>query len=112
MADPNVALSFKDARASERIRETVEGRCARMAEEFPETTKFEITLEPDGAGYQAHGHVTGRGTDLASHAGGQRMGEAADRLLDKLEKALRRAHDKTLFKPRREARRADLKRNG
>ena len=39
------------------------------------------------------------------------MGEAADRLLGKLERALRKVHDKKIFKNRRDARKADLKRS-
>ena len=111
MPDPTVVVSFKDVKASEKIREAVEERCGRMAAEFPETTKFEVTLAPDGGGFTAHGHVTGRDTEVAGHADGQQMGEAADRLLDKLERALRKVHDKKIFKNRREARKADLKRH-
>ncbi len=106
MPDPNVLVSFKDISTSERVRATVEDRCARLAEEFPETTKFEITLTPDGDGYSAHGHVTGRHTDVAGHADGSQLGEAADRMLDKLERALRKVHDKKIFKGRREAKKA------
>lgn len=112
MADPNVLVSFKDVKPSEKVRELVEARCARLAAEFPETTKLEITLEPDGPGFQAHGHVTGRDTEVATHAAGHQMGEAADKLLDKLARALRRTHDKRIFKDRRAAQKADLKRKG
>ncbi|NNL65614.1 MAG: hypothetical protein HKP30_05180 [Myxococcales bacterium] len=111
MSDPTVLISFKDTDASERVRETVEARCARFAEEFPETTKFEITIEPEGAGFKAHAHVTGRHTDVAGNGDGQQMGEAADRMLDKLERALRKVHDKKIFKNRREARQAENKRH-
>ena len=110
MPDPTLVVSFKDTDPSERVREDVETRCTRLAEEFPETTKFEVTVAPDGTGFTAHGHVTGRHTEVAGHAEGQHMGEAADRMLDKLERALRKVHDKKIFKNRREARKADPKR--
>jgi len=110
MPDPTVALSFKETPHSERIQQVVERRCTHLAEEFPETTKFEITVASEGAGFTATGHVTGRHTDVAGHADGTQPGEAADRLLDKLERALRKLHDKKIFKNRREARKADLKR--
>jgi ribosome-associated translation inhibitor RaiA len=110
MADPSVVVSFKDMKRSEKVRERVEERCARMAADFPETTKFEVTLEPDGPGFLAHGHVTGRDTEVATRATGERMGQAADRLLDKLSKALRRSHDKRIFKDRRAAQKNDPKR--
>jgi len=111
MPDPTVLINFKDTPTRERIREVVEDRCARLAEEFPETTKFEITLAPDGSGFSAHAHVTGRDTDVAGHGQGAQLGEAADRLLDKLERSLRKVHDKKIFKNRREAQRAAIKRN-
>ena len=111
MSDPTVTISFKDTPHSDRIQEAVEQRCARMADEFPETTRFEVTMAPEGAGYTAHGHVTGRETEVAGHAEGEQPGEAADRLLDKLERALRKIHDKKLFKNRREAQKHETKRH-
>jgi len=111
MSDPTVAVSFKDTPHSDRVQEVVERRCAHLAEEFPETTKYEITVTPEGAGFTATGHVTGRDTDVAGHAKGAQPGEAADRLLDKLERALRKVHDKKIFKNRRQAQKADVKRN-
>lgn len=91
---PAVVISFKDIDPQEDVREQIEKRCQQLAETFPETTKFEITIEPDGTGHTAHGHVTGRATEVATHAGGLEPGVAADRLLDKLERQLRRVHDK------------------
>jgi ribosome-associated translation inhibitor RaiA len=112
MADPTVVVSFKDTEPSERVREDVEARCAHLAREFPETTRFEVTLAPDGGGFSAHGHVTGRHTEVAGHAEGQQLGEAADRMLAKLERALRKVHDKKIFNDRRQARKTQDKRRG
>ena len=50
MADPTVVVSFKDIKPSEKVREVAETRCATMADEFPETTRFEVTVSPDGQG--------------------------------------------------------------
>jgi ribosomal subunit interface protein len=106
---PAVMISFKDIETDEEVRDQIEKRCRQLAEDFPETTKFEITLEPDGAGHTAHGHVTGRATELATHAAGMELGQAADRLLDKLARQLRRVHDKKIFNHRRSAQRASPK---
>jgi ribosomal subunit interface protein len=111
MPDPSVTVSFKDVQHSDRVQEEVERRCGLLAAEFPETTKFEITLAPEGSGFTAHAHVTGRDTEVAAHGAGNQLGEAANRLLDKLERALRKAHDKKIFKNRREAKKFDAKRN-
>jgi ribosomal subunit interface protein len=112
MSDPTVTVSFKDTPHSDRVQDVVEKRCTHLAEEFPETTKFEVTLEPEGAGFRAHAHVTGRDTDVAGHADGAQLGEAADRLLDKLARSLRKLHDKKIFKDRRAARKHESKRTG
>jgi ribosome-associated translation inhibitor RaiA len=110
MADPVVAISFKDLAPDEVVREQVASRLRTLSEEFPEPTHIEVTLAPDGAGYTAHAHVTGRGTDLATTARGAELGLAADRLLDKLTQQLRRAHEKRVFAGRRDARQDHPKR--
>ena len=107
---PSVVISFKDISVNDGIRETLEAGCQRLAGEFPETTRFELTLSPDGAGHMAHAHVTGRSTEVATHARGVELGEAADKLLDKLERQLRRVHDKHVFAPRRDAQKSNPKR--
>ena len=106
----SVVISFKDIDVSERVRGLVEDRCNALAEEFPETTHFEVTLSPNGAGHSAHGHVTGRDTDLAVHGEAEQLGHAADKLLDTLEKRLRKIHDKKIFSRRRASQREAKKR--
>lgn len=107
---PTVVISFKDMETDETLRQLVEARCLEFAEEFPETTRFEITLRPDGVGHVAHGHVTGSHTEVATHAEAIDPSHAADRLLDKLVRQLRRVHEKRIFAHRREAQQAQLKR--
>ena len=109
---PVVVIHFKEMEADEELRRALEERCRDLAAEFPETTRFEISLTPDGVGCVAHGHVTGRDTELATHAQEKEAGHAADRLLDKLVRQLRRVHDKRIFAHRREAQQAQLKKRG
>ena len=106
----SIVISFKDVPVNESVRERLDAGCKRLASEFPETTRFELTLAPDGTGHTAHAHVTGRSTEVASHAQAVEIGEAADRLLDKLERQLRRVHDKHVFAPRREGQKENPKR--
>lgn len=108
--NPSVLISFKDIRINEKIREAIETRCHALAEEFPETTRFELILSADGTSHTAHGHVTGRNTEVASHAEAPELGQAADRVLDTLERQLRKVHDKKIFGQRREAQRDREKR--
>ncbi len=105
MAEPTVVISFKDLDADDQVRDSIEKRCVQLAEEFQETAKFEVTLSPDGSGFSAHGRVTGKDTETTTHANGDDVAQASDRLLDKLERQLRRAHDKRIFAHRREAQR-------
>lgn len=107
---PVVAISFKDIAVNESVRETLDLACARLAEEFPEITRFELTLSPDGSGFAVHAHVTGRNTDVPTHAQAPEIGEAAHALVDKLERQLRKVHDKHIFSPRRDAQKDPAKR--
>jgi ribosome-associated translation inhibitor RaiA len=110
MADGTVvAISFKDLEHDDEVRERAEQRCRALAEEFPEPTHIELTLAPDGTGYSAHAHVTGR-AELAASAEAQELALAADRALERLGRALRRVHDKRVFTRRREAMKQNPKR--
>ena len=105
MGEHSTVVTFKELDADEPIREAIEKRSAQLAEEFPEITRIEVTLSEDGAGYTAHGHVTGKGSDVGAQAEASDLGVASDRLLDKLERQLRKHHDKRIFTQRRSARR-------
>jgi ribosomal subunit interface protein len=102
---PTVVTTFKDLPIDERVRESIEKRCAHLGDEFREVTRFEITLAGDGVGFTVHGHVTGKGRDVGAQAGATELGPAADRLLDRVERQLRKYHDKQIFTQRREAQR-------
>ena len=102
---PVVVTTFKDLPADERVRETIEKRCTQLAQEFPEVSRFEISLAADGSGYTVHGHVTGKGRDVGAQAEATELLPAADRLLEKLARQLRKFHDKQIFTQRREAQR-------
>ena len=105
-----VVIHFKDLDSDEEVRDAIEKRCEHLAEEFHEVTRFEVTLSEDGVNFTADGHVTGKGTDVATHARGNHPGTAGDHLLDKVERQLRRIHDKRIFAQRRDAQREPPKR--
>jgi ribosome-associated translation inhibitor RaiA len=111
MADaPAVAIRFKDLEPDEEVRKRVEKRCAALSEEFPETTHIEITLEPEGDDFVAHGRILGKQTEADSAAHASELAPAADRLFERLERQLRRTHDKRIFSHRREAMQQNPKR--
>lgn len=104
--DPVVVVAFKDIDHDEQVREAILERCQALRAEFHELKRVEITfLEDGGAGYAAHGHVTGKGEDVGAHATAKALLPAAEALLDKLERQLRKIHDKRIFSQRREAQR-------
>ncbi len=109
-SQPNVVIHFKDISTDEDLREALEERCRRLSEEFHEIARIEIGLAEDGPGFSAHGHATGKDTDIATHANASELGPAADQVLDRIERQLRRSHDKRIFSQRREAQRDPPKR--
>ena len=110
MPNAVIAVSFKDMATDEELRQQLEERCRTLAGEFPEVTHVEVTITPDGTGHSATGHVSGKSTRLATHATAVEPGHAADQLLDTLRQQLRRAHEKRLFSPPRDAQQRNPKR--
>ena len=104
--DAGVIVRFKDFANNLEVREILEARCHHLAEEFPETSHYELTLSLDSDDVSAHAHVSGKHTQFASHASASDMRQAGELAIDKLERELRREHDKRIFAPRREAQRA------
>ncbi len=105
-----VMIRFKDVDHDDELRSRLEDRCRALAQEFPETMRFELSLSPASPDVDAHVHVAGKETDFAAHATAADARLAGDRALDKLERELRRKHDKKIFARRREAQRASGKR--
>ena len=102
---PSVVIHFRDCEQDEKIRDSIEKHSARLAQEFREINQFEVSLSPNGSGFVAHVHVTGKGTDAATQANASELGPAADLIFDKVERQLRKIHDKRIFSQRREAQR-------
>lgn len=108
--DGTIVVRFKDMPNDTDVLETLESRCTHLREEFPETDHYEISLSPDAADVTAHGHVSGKHTNVAAQATSPDARRAGERLLDKLERELRRLHDKRIFAARREAQKSQNKR--
>ena len=108
--DLNLVIRFKDLEHDEDVQSHLESRLRHLAEEFPEAQHYELSLQPDTRDVEAHAHVNGRRIDLASSAKASEARAAGDSAIDKLERELRRLHDKRIFSQRREARRSPAKR--
>lgn len=108
--DLNLVIRFKDIEHDEDVQNHLERRLRHISDEFPEANHYELSLRLEADEVQAHAHVNGRGIDLASHASASAVRIAGEVALDKLERELRRKHDKTIFTQRRSARRHATKR--
>ncbi len=110
----DVVIHLKDAQLDDELREklrtAIEQGCQALGEEFHEVSRIEVTVLGGGGAFEAHGHVTGKGTDVGTHAKANEPGPAADQLLDKIQRQLRRVHDKRIFSQRRDAQRDPPKR--
>jgi len=102
---PSVVLHLKEVTVDDRVRESIERGCDRLAGEFPEVERFEISVTEDGAGFEVHGRASGKNTTVTTHAAATDPGPAADQVLDKIERQLRKVHDKRIFSQRRDAQR-------
>lgn len=107
---PPVVVHFKEVPNSDKVREAIETRCEHLSSEFEEVTRFEISFSPLGAEFEAHGHATGKNTDVATRASGKNLRAAGDQVLEKIERQLRKMHDKRIFAQRRDAQRDPPKR--
>ncbi len=100
--DVSVVIHLRGIEDDDSLKVHLETRCQQLAAEFPETTHYELTIEPDADDLKAHGHVVGKSTNTAAHANGVSDARAAgDALLEKLHTELRRDHDKRIFTQRR-----------
>jgi ribosomal subunit interface protein len=107
-----MVIHVREIEDEEPIKESIEKHCQRLADEFHEITRMEISLSPNGVGFLAHAHLTGKGTDVSTQAEASEPRPAADLVFDKVERHLRRAHDKRIFAQRRDAQRDPPKRKG
>ena len=98
----SVLIHFRDLENDDIVKQHLTDRCQHLANEFPETDQYELTLELEHGNVRAHGHVSGKNTDAAAHTAGiEGLRAAGDALLEKLHTELRRHHDKQIFTQRR-----------
>jgi ribosomal subunit interface protein len=97
----SLRLSFHRMPASDELRSECEERVRALQAEFPETTKFEVTLAHNGTEHETHVHLTGKDVELAAHARGHDVRVSLDEALEKARRQLRKHHDKQIFARRR-----------
>jgi ribosome-associated translation inhibitor RaiA len=96
-------MNFRDTPHSELVQTQCEAWAQELRDEFPETSRIEVTVRTDRDEFEAHVHVTGREIDCASSAKLRGSVVAAAReAFDKAHVQLRKHHDKVVRRPRRE----------
>ena len=97
-------MNFRDTPHSEAVQGECEGLAQTLRDEFPETTRVEVTVCHERDEYDAHVHVTGRDIDMAARAKSRdSVVVAAREAFTKAHAQLRKHHEKLIFKPRRDA---------
>jgi ribosomal subunit interface protein len=107
---PTVVIHFKEVEHDEPLKDSIEKQCQLLTDNFHEITRIEVSLEESAAGFTAHGHVTGKGIDVATQSEATKLTPAVDVVFDKIERQLRKIHDKRIFSQRRDAQRDPPKR--
>ncbi|MEM7411975.1 MAG: HPF/RaiA family ribosome-associated protein [Myxococcota bacterium] len=109
-SNASIVVHFKDLEVDEEIRAAIERRCDVLSGEFREVERIELTLFEQGTGFEAHGHVLGKNTNVATQAHAEAARPASDQVLNRIERQLRKEHDKRIFSRRRGARKDPWKR--
>jgi ribosome-associated translation inhibitor RaiA len=74
-----------------------------VRDEFPETSRVEVTLGHERGEFDAHVHVTGKDLDCAaSSKSRESLAAAARDAFHKAHAQVRKHHDKAIFKHRRD----------
>jgi ribosomal subunit interface protein len=97
----SLRLNFHQIPPSDTLRTECEDRVRALQEEFPETTRFEVTVAHNGTEHEAHVHLTGKDVEFAAHARGQDVRASLEEALEKARRQLRKHHDKQIFARRR-----------
>ena len=108
--NPSLVIHFKEVEQDEPLRDSIQQKSQRLGSEFHEVSKIEISVALNGVGFIVNGHVTGKGTDIATQVEASELTPAVDSVFDKVERQLRKLHDKRIFAQRREAQRDPAKR--
>ena len=109
--DLTLVIRFKDIEHDDDVHSHLDRRFRQLSHDFPEASHLEIHLETDADDVSAHALARGKNVDLAAKAVASGVRAAGEAALDKLQRELRRGHDKRIFRMRREARRgSDRKR--
>jgi ribosome-associated translation inhibitor RaiA len=94
-------IHFRDLPASETVRGDCEERSNGLREEFPGTSRCEVTVAHTADGHEVHVHVTGKDLEVDASARHHGVREAIVEAFERVRRQLRKHHDKQIFERRR-----------
>jgi len=97
-------MHFQDLEHSNFLQSKCETLSQSLQQEFPETTRFEVTMTQVGEERSTQVHVTGKDIDFVSTASSKSPKESVNDAFERLRKQLRKHHDKVIFNRRRDTR--------
>jgi ribosome-associated translation inhibitor RaiA len=89
----------------EAIRGACEGRAAEIEDEFPETTRVDVTVHRVGPEHETHVHINGKDLEVASRARNVDVLGSVTDAFEKARRQLRKRRDKQIFRGRRDTQR-------
>ncbi len=97
----NFRLHFHGVSHDDGIKQSCQRLADSLKEEFPETSKFEVSLNHTGEQHEAHMHVTGKDLEVASSASGRELNESIAEAFERVRRQLRKHHDEQIYTRRR-----------
>jgi ribosomal subunit interface protein len=98
----SLRVHFHDVPQSDDLRSEAERHVAALQQEFPATSKFEVSLSRDRAEHHTHVHLTGKEGEFAAHAANGDPRASLEAAFTRLRRQLRRHHDKRVLGRRRQ----------
>ena len=102
-----VRIHFRDLPHSDVIKKGCERLANSLKEEFPETSKFEVSMNHNGEQHETHVYVTGKDLEVASSANDHELQGSIAEAFERVRRQLRKHHDKLIHTRRRGASRTE-----
>jgi ribosome-associated translation inhibitor RaiA len=99
----SLRIRFQEVPHSKAVQRECERLTEELQEEFPEISRFDVSVTHDGDDKKMHLHVTGKDVDLAARAQSRETREVVSQAFDRIRRQMRRRHDKQIFTQRRSA---------
>ena len=98
----SLRIHFQDTPPADELKDECERRVGELEAEFPETSKFEVTLAHAKGEHETHVHITGKDLEFAASGRNRELLGALEEAFEKLHRQLRKHHDKQIFGRRRD----------